>query len=177
MDKVHRPRGLVRYDSFVGLGGGRTRWVRPRTIVYFILLLIGAAVATYAFSTVRPANFLVYRMSGAAYFVDRDDVRNQFMVRLTNKRTAPATFTVTPEGLPAGVQQTGLREPVTVGPLAESTTPLVLTVNRKDYAGPFHFTIRVEDAARTYQLSRAVEFMGPDPKLLQEEDREKGVTR
>jgi cytochrome c oxidase accessory protein FixG len=173
MDKVHRPRGLVRYDSFVGLGGGGTRWIRPRTIVYFILLLIGAAVATVAFSTVKPANFLVYRMSGAAYFVDRTDVRNQFMVRLTNKRPAPATFTVTLAGVPDGVEQTGFREPVTVGPLAESTTPLVLMIDRKHYSGPFHFTIRVADTAQTFELSRAVEFMGPDPKLLREEEEER----
>ncbi len=177
MTKVHRPTGLVRYDSFVGLEGGRTRWLRPRTIVYFIMLLVGIAVASFAFSTVKPANFLVYRMSGAAYFVDRDDVRNQFMVRLVNKRTEPATFVVATEGVPTGVKQTGFGEPVTLAPLAESVSPLVLIVNRKDYTGPFHFTVRVEDAGKTYQLSRAVEFMGPDPKLLQEEDREKGIQR
>ena len=177
MTRIERPRGLIRYDSFVGLGGGSTRWVRPRTVVYFILLMIGAAVATYAFSTVKPASFMVYRMTGAAYFVDRDDVRNQFMVRLVNKRSEPATFVVSTEGVPEGVQQTGFRAPVTLGPLAEQVSPLVLIVNRKDYAGPFHFTVRVDDADHTYQLSRAVEFMGPDPKLLEEEDREKGIKR
>jgi len=177
MTRVHRPTGLVRYDSFIGLEGGRTRWVRSRTVVYFILLLVGVAVAAFAFSGVKPANFLVYRMSGAAYFVDRDDVRNQFMVRLLNKRTEPATFVVSTEGVPAGVKQTGFAEPVTLGPLAESVSPLVLIVDRKHYAGPFHFTVRVEDAGKTYQLSRDVEFMGPDPKLLQEEDHEKGIQR
>ncbi len=163
--------------SFIGLGGGRTRWVRPRIVVYFILLLVGTAVATYAFSTVKRANFLVYRMSGAAYFVSPGDVRNQFMVRLLNKRTEPATFVVSTEGVPAGVQQSGFTAPVTLGPLAESVSPLVLIVDRKHYTGPFHFTVRVEDSAHTYQLSRAVEFMGPEPKLLEEEDREKGVQR
>jgi cytochrome c oxidase accessory protein FixG len=177
MTKVSRPKGLIRYDSFVGLGGGRTRWVRPRTIVYFILLLVGVAVAAFAFSTVKPANFLVYRMTGAAYFVGPDDVRNQFMVRLLNKRSEPTTFIITTEGVPVGVQLTGFDAPVLLGPQAEQVSPLVLTVERKSYTGPFHFTVKVEDAARTYQLSRAVEFMGPDPKLLEEEDREKGIQR
>ena len=177
MTKVGRPTGLVRYDSFAGLAGARTRWVRPRTTAYFILLLVGVAVAAFAFSTVKPANFLVYRMSGAAYFVGRDDVRNQFMVRLVNKRTEPATFVIRLENLPDDVHQTGFDAPVTLAPLAEQVSPLVLTVERDDYAGPFHFTVRVEDEAQTYQLSRAVEFMGPDPKLLEEEDREKGIRR
>jgi cytochrome c oxidase accessory protein FixG len=177
MTKVNRPTGLIRYDSFVGLGGGKTRWVRPRTVVYFILLLVGIAVAAFAFSTVKPANFLVYRMTGAAYFVDGTAVRNQFMVRLVNKRSVPADYSVFTTGVPAGVKLTGFDAPVTLAPLAEQITPLVLAVNRKVYSGPFHFTVRVQDAAGTYELSRAVEFMGPDPKLLEEEDRENGITR
>lgn len=177
MTKVHRPTGLVRYDSFAGLRGDRTRWVRPRTIVYFVLLLVGIAVATYSFSTVRPVNFLVYRMTGAAYFVDRDDVRNQFMVRLVNKRSTPATYVLSTEGLPTGVKQSGFAAPVTLAPLAESVSPLVLIADRKGYGGSFNFTVRVEDAERTYQIARKVEFMGPEPKLLEEEDREKGIQR
>jgi len=111
-------------------------------------------------------------MSGAAYFVDRTDVRNQFMVRLVNKLSVPAVYTVTLEGVPVTVHQTGFREPVTLAPLAEQVIPLVLGIRRSDYTGPFAFTVRVEDAARTYQLARTVEFMGPDPKLLREEEEE-----
>src|SRR4026207_287405 len=41
MTKLHRPRGLIRYDSQEAFTGGRTRWIRPRIIVYFVLLLLG----------------------------------------------------------------------------------------------------------------------------------------
>jgi len=177
MTKVERPKGLIRYDSHTGLSGGVTRWLRPRTLVYGALLLVGAAVATYAFSTVKPASFLVYRMSGAAYFVDHQDVRDQFLVRIVNKHSAPATFTVRMTGLPAGVEARGFTEPVTLPALGEQVTPLVLVVNRRDYTGPFAFTVTVEDAARTFALARTVEFLGPDPKLLEDEDREKGIKR
>jgi cytochrome c oxidase accessory protein FixG len=170
MTRVGRPTGLVRYDSLVGLGGGRTRWVRPRTLVYAVLLLVGVAVAGFAFSTVKPASFLVYRMSGAPYFVDRSDVRNQFLVRIVNKHSVPETFIVTAEGLPAGVRQSGFTAPVTLGALEEQVGPLVLAVDRQTYTGPFYFTVRVQDAARTYQLSRRVEFLGPEPRLLHEDD-------
>jgi hypothetical protein len=98
-------------------------------------------------------------------------------VRLVNKRSAPAVFTVTAVDLPAGVRQTGFRAPVTLTPLAESVAPLVLTLDRKGYAGPFRFTVRVEDAAHTFALVREVEFMGPDARLLEEEDHEKGIKR
>lgn len=173
MVKVKRPAGLIRYDSFAGFGGGVTRWLRPRTILYCVLMFVGAAVATYAFSTVRPMNFLVYRMSGAAYFVGHDEVRNQFMVRLVNKRTVPATFTLVVEGLPEKVRQTGFNAPVTIEPLGESISPLVLLIGREHYTGPFKFSVQVQDAGRGYTLGREVEFMGPDARLLREEEEER----
>ncbi|MBA3848975.1 MAG: cytochrome c oxidase accessory protein CcoG [Opitutus sp.] len=177
MRKVKRPAGLIRYDSLAAFRGGRTRWIRPRTILYGVLLVIGICVAAFAFSTVKPANFMVMRMTGAAYFVDRDDVRNQFMVRLLNKRNEPTAFSVTLQGLPAGAQQNGFTEPVVVAPLAEQVAPLVLVVDRKDYKGPFKATLVVEDAAKSFALSRPVEFLGPDARLLEKEDTERGLKR
>jgi polyferredoxin len=173
MTKVHRPVGLIRYDSLAGLSGGVTRWIRPRTIMYGVLLLVGAMVATWAFSNVRPANFLVYRMAGAAYFVGTEEVRNQFMVRIVNKRTAPATFVVSTEGVPAGMRQTGFAAAVTLAPLEELVSPLVLLADREHYNGPFKFIVKVTDDARTFALTREVEFMGPDPRLLHEDDEER----
>jgi len=170
MTRVKRPTGLIRYDSFAGLTGLATRWVRPRTILYGVLLCVGIAVATFAFSTVKPANFLVFRTGGASYFVGPEDVRNQFMVRLVNKLTVPATFIVSSEGLPAGLHQSGFEAPVTLAPMAESVSPLVLVARRHDYHGPFKFTVRVRDAAQTFTLAREVEFMGPDAHLLKEDE-------
>jgi cytochrome c oxidase accessory protein FixG len=176
MAKVHRPTGLIRYDSFAGLGGGRTKWIRPRTLVYAVLLFIGAAVATFAFRSIKPANFLVFRMGGGAYFVDRDVVRNQFMVRLLNKRSDAAAFAVEVE-IPPYVHRSGLEQPVTLAAMDEQVAPLVLTVDRARYAGSFKFLVRVRDVAGQFTLQREVEFLGPDPRLLQEEDRDKGIKR
>ncbi len=166
MDKVRRPRGLVRYDSLFGLAGGRTRWIRPRTILYAVLLGIGAVVAALAFSGVKPANFIVFRMSGSSYYVGPEDVRNQFMVRIVNKLSRPASYQLTLRGLPAGVHQTGLTGPLTLAPLAEQLTPLIIFVDRRQYHGPFQFTVEVADEAGTYHLSREMEFLGPDARLL-----------
>ncbi|MDE3084247.1 MAG: cytochrome c oxidase accessory protein CcoG, partial [Verrucomicrobiota bacterium] len=67
MRKLHRPPGLVRYASQAALAGQGTRWLRPRTILYAALMLIGSAVATWAFSTVKPAALSVTRVTGAPY--------------------------------------------------------------------------------------------------------------
>jgi len=177
MTRVNRPTGLIRYDSLAGLTGAPTRWVRPRTVIYGILLLIGAAVATFALSTVKPATFTVFRMGGAAYFVDRDSVRNQFMVRVLNKRVDTATFTLAIEGAQAGARRGGFDAPIAIASMAEQMTPLVLVMDRNHYTGPFRFIVRVRDGTGEVNITREVEFLGPDPQLLKEEDREKGIIR
>ncbi len=173
MQRVHREPGLIRYDSLNGFAQERTRWIRPRTILYFALLLVGAAVATFAISTIKPANFLVVRMTGAPYFVDPATVRNQFFVRVVNKRTVPASFTVKLDRLPAGVQQSGFMTTVEIPPLGEINQPLVLQQNRSVYTGPFEFEVRVADTAGTFHLERRIEFLGPEARLLREEEAEK----
>ena len=172
MTRLHRPRGLIRYDSQKSFGGERTRWIRPRTIMYLALLLVGAGVATWAFSTVRPANFLVTHMTGAPYIVDQATVRNQFLVRIVNKRNAPARFVVKLGHVPAGLRQTGLTETVEVAPLGEMVQPLIIQQMRPSYNGPFIFEVRVEDAAGGFALQREVEFLGPEARLLREEEAE-----
>ncbi len=177
MTKVHRPTGLIRYDSLAGLTGGKTRWIRPRTLLYGVLLLVGAAVAAFAFSTVKPASFLVYRMSGAAYYVSRDEVRDQFLVRLVNKQAVPATFAIEISGGPATLAATGVTAAVTVPALGEQVSPLVLVMNRRNYTGSFFCTVTVRNAGRSFALTRTIEFLGPDPKLLEDEDHENGIKR
>ena len=166
MDKLKRPRGLVRYASLAAFAGGVTRWLRPRTMVYAALLLAGALVASWALSTVRPANFGITRMTGAPYFVDAQTVRNQFLLRLVNKRDVPVRFIVTLADAPVPVIQNGLEGGLTVGPMAEAVRPLVLQVGRRDYRGHFDFTVKVTDEQGSFTLTRPVEFVGPDAGVL-----------
>ena len=173
MTRLHRPRGLIRYDSQDGFTSQRTLWLRPRTILYFVLLLIGAAVLLRALSTVKPANLGVTRMTGAPYIVDATAIRNQFLVRIVNKRNAPARFVLHVGHAPADLRQVGFDTGVEVGALGELVQPLILQMPRGSYTGPFHFEVRVEDAGRKYHLEREVEFLGPEARLLREAEEEK----
>ncbi len=172
MTRLDRPRGLIRYDSQHAFTGGKTRWLRPRTLFYGFLLAVGAAVAGWAMSTIRPAALGVTRMTGAPYFVDAGTVRNQFLVRLINKRTEPVSFKVELKA-DDDVHQVGLTEPVMVPPLGEEVRPLIVQIARADYDGPFKFKLEVEDTGDTVELEREVEFLGPDASLLRQEEAER----
>ena len=173
MTRLGRPRGLIRYDSQAGFSGQRTRWIRPRTILYFILLLVGAGVATRALLSVRPANVGVTRMTGAPYIIDQDSVRNQFLVRIVNKRNVPVRFRLRLDDTPDRLRRVGFEQEVEVAPLAEIVQPLILVLARKQYNGPFDFKVGVEDVAKNFSIERSVEFVGPDARLLREEEKER----
>jgi hypothetical protein len=99
--------------------------------------------------SVKPANFGVTRMTGAPYIVDETTVRNQFLVRIVNKRSVPAQFALTVTDAPAGVRQSGFEDRVEVPAMGELVQPLILQQTRETYAGPFGFEVRIEDGCGT----------------------------
>jgi cytochrome c oxidase accessory protein FixG len=166
MDKLGRPRGLVRYDSLNGLNGKTTRLVRPRTIVYTLLLFVGAAVLTWALSTVRPANLGVTRMVGAPYFVDNGYVRNQFMMRVVNKSDATRQFRLEVAGAPRGVLLSGAGELFPVEGMGETLRPVVIQTPVQLWKGPFKLEVRLTDEQGSFDVVKTCEVIGPDPFLL-----------
>jgi cytochrome c oxidase accessory protein FixG len=174
MGRLGRPRGLIRYDSLSGLLGQRTRWMRPRTAVYGVLLALGAGVATWALSTVRPANFGVTRMIGAPYIVDNAYVRNQFLLRIVNKRTEPERFVLEVDVAGAVLKRSGFEGEAVVPPLGEVVQPLVLQETRESYRGPFPFGLRLRAADGSFEINRRAQFLGPDVRLLREDSDRPG---
>jgi cytochrome c oxidase accessory protein FixG len=88
MDKVHQPRGLIRYDSLRGLRGETRRWLRPRLVFYGLLGLVGVAVTFAAVRSREPMHAQLLRLPGSPYIVEREGdtefARNQFELHLVN---------------------------------------------------------------------------------------------
>lgn len=162
MDRLKRPRGLIRYASDANLRGERTRWVRPRTLFYTGLLLLGAAVATTAFRGIEPFSASLTRMVGAPYYLRDDQVRNQYQIRLINKTETPLTLQL---GIAPGehppVELVGLETGVTLEPLGEEQFTLFLRLPIDAYTDRFTVPLRVEAPERGASITRSVEFLGP----------------
>lgn len=95
MDKLARPRGLIRYQ--------RGRLVRPRTILYGALLAIGAAVFFLATRTRTTFDATLLRLPGAPFTRDeRGEIRNDFVVHVVNKSSTTKTYVLEPEPFAAG---------------------------------------------------------------------------
>jgi cytochrome c oxidase accessory protein FixG len=172
MDKVSRPRGLIRYDSMTGLAGRKRRIVRPRIVAYTVLGLFGLSMLGFtALKRARPFTVGVTRMASAGaapFFIDDAAVRNIYQLRFLNKRNQPASFTITlGEDAPPGFTLAGSEQRFEVPPLGELTRPCVVLVPRHAYPGNTGLTFVITADPGGVRLPVKVRFLGPDASLLQ----------
>ncbi len=95
MIKLHRPIGLVRYDSERGFAGEARRRFRPRIAAYAVVGVVGAAALVMAALGSRPIVARVTRPAGPPFvvIVDNDGtslVQSTLMIHIENRASAAA---------------------------------------------------------------------------------------
>lgn len=157
LDRVKRPRGLIRYDSLRAFGGEKRRFWRPRLAVYAVLLAAGVMAFTFALQRVAPFHASVLRMQGAPYYRDGGIVRNQFEVRLINKTDHPMAVTLEADSaFPITLHSTSAQ----LAPLEEVVIPLIITAEQAAIEGSRKLEIRtIGPEGRT--LRHKVDFLAP----------------
>lgn len=162
MVRLHRPRGLVRYDSQNGLRGEPKRLLRPRVYVYTALLLGGALAASLAFRRHTDFEANILRLAGLPYVVEQGSVRNSFEVHLINKRSRQEIFVIEPESLP-GLSFVVSTRQITLDSLASTRVPIFVTNDRSSLHGDFPLHVRVRRLGAEASETRVVgaKFVGP----------------
>jgi cytochrome c oxidase accessory protein FixG len=161
MRKLDLAPGLVRYDSQNGFTGKRRRIIRPRILLYTALLLLGASAMTYSLSTLRPVTVSLTRMVGIPYVITGEEVRNQFLLRVLNKRNQSQHFSVTLTGTPQSLHWSGGEELIEVPPLGEQIRTVVVEASRKDFHGSFPVEVRLKSVEHQTEIKKTVSFVGP----------------
>jgi len=160
MDRLDRPRGLIRYDSLEGLAGRPRRILRPRVVAYTILLVLGATVAAGAARGRTNFEVNLLRLQGAPFTLTGDEVRDSLDLHIMNKVAAPRTFHI--DVAPVDAMQVVLPVPMaTIPPLGSVHIPLFLTMPRAKVHGtfPVRVSVRTEDGAPAIEVSGT--FLGP----------------
>jgi cytochrome c oxidase accessory protein FixG len=161
MTKIDRPRGLVRYDSLNGFAKKPRRIIRPRIILYTALMLLGATAMTLGLSTLSPITVSCVRVPGVPYVLDGGKVRNEFLIRIFNKRNQPQHFAVSVTGGAPGLAVTGTESGVDVGALGEEMRPVIIVVPRDQVHGSFPLEVKVTAPNGRDSIKKAVTFIGP----------------
>jgi cytochrome c oxidase accessory protein FixG len=98
MDKVAYPRGLIRYATEESLAGRASHILRPRVIVYALLLAAGFASFGWSVTHRVPLIVDVVRDRNALYRVASDgSIENAYTLKIMNKTEVARSFLITLE--------------------------------------------------------------------------------
>jgi len=99
MDKVGRPRGLIRYSSQAILDGKARSIVRPRIFLYPFVILILSLVFLAMLAGRQTAEARVLPRTGAPFYtLPTGEIANQVRIRIVNRADNPAAFSVAISG-------------------------------------------------------------------------------
>jgi cytochrome c oxidase accessory protein FixG len=121
MDRLRRPRGLIRLTSHDAMQQGRATWLNRRVLAYAVVWLVLVAGVTTLVARRDDLDVLILRQAGTLDVTLPDDaVGNFYTVQVFNRTraavpfsiavAAPAASAVTPLGLAPHVEPYGLSE-------------------------------------------------------------------
>jgi cytochrome c oxidase accessory protein FixG len=165
MDKVGYPRGLIRYATEESLAGRASHILRPRVILYFLLLAAGFGGFAWSVTHRVPLMLDVVRDRNALYRVASDGaIENAYTLKIMNKDDVARRYRVSVAGQDA-VEIAG-REPLEaeVQPGKVLALPVTLRAPAGAVQGRADVVFAVEapgdPAVRDEETSR---FFGPMP--------------
>lgn len=145
MDKIGRPRGLIRYSSqaaMIAESGEKQRLIRPRVIFYPALLLIIATIFTIVFSTKGTADVMITRNYGSPFARMADDrISNSLRLKIVNRTARPAEYSIAVISDEQGTVQT-TENPMHIHAGESRTEGMLLTVPA-DRFDDGHYDVRV----------------------------------
>lgn len=109
MEKVDRPKGLIRYTSMDELFGVKTQPIyrRPRVLLYLLLVCLACNGVYYGISNLSPLKLTVLH-ERQPLFVRLSDgsIQNKYTVKILNKTNQDLNFTLAIFGLDRAILRT-----------------------------------------------------------------------
>ncbi len=104
MDKIHRPRGLIRYASLNGIETGEKLKVTPRIIGYCAILLLLGLGLLLLLATRKDIDATLLRAPGALFQQNAEGkISNLYLLKLTNKTHHQIPVELKLENLPGNL--------------------------------------------------------------------------
>ncbi|MET0851723.1 MAG: cytochrome c oxidase accessory protein CcoG, partial [Candidatus Rokuibacteriota bacterium] len=161
MDRLGRPRGLVRYGSRDDMAGAPRRLLRPRTVLYPALIAAVWGALAWGLAHRPAAEVTVLRGAGTPFAVlVSGEVSNQIRIKIENRGREERRYRL---GL---VEPTGLRliapeNPLVVAGGHQATTTVFVIADRAGFErGERAVSFQIADGAG-FELRAAYRLLGP----------------
>ncbi|MCK5572667.1 MAG: cytochrome c oxidase accessory protein CcoG [Bacteroidetes bacterium] len=108
MEKVKKPKRLIRYDSANGIAEKKRQVWTPRVVGYAVVLTLLAALLTFLLARRTDVDVTVLRTPGMFYQEQPDGrLSNVYDVKVLNKTFEPVSLSLSLEGLNGEIQLIG----------------------------------------------------------------------
>ncbi len=95
MSRLDKPAGLIRYASQHSMAGIQGSWIRARTVIYSIGMLLAMALFGLLLSTKFAFDARIMRAPGAPFTVmGIQEVQNNFKIRIVNRSQTRQEYTL-----------------------------------------------------------------------------------
>ena len=117
MDSMGWERGLVRYSSEKELAGGKTRFLKWKSIGYGIAISIVAGLTIWSMLNQAPMDMHVLKMRQPLYVtLSSGEIQNSYEVKVNNKTNREVKVRLEAKGLDGATVDFGRFEEVTIKP-------------------------------------------------------------
>lgn len=108
MDKINKPRGLIKYASLNNLEKGKGFSLTPRIIGYSVVLTVIILVLSIFMFSKSDFNINILRVPGQLYQEQPNNkISNLYNINIINKTNKEVTLTLKPENIKAEIQIVG----------------------------------------------------------------------
>ena len=165
MDKIGRPRGLIRYASLDELEGGDTQPLlkRPRVLVYLVILSAAVVGIAYGIANISSIDLKVLHERQPLFVPLKDgSIQNKYVLKVMNKTSKDLSLALTAVG-PEGLTLVGGDEgfAATHGKVNELTVFVrVPRAKLREEMTPLTFKVEAENAPDVTSSYQSV-FVGP----------------
>ena len=144
MAKIKRPLGLIRYSSTTAMEGQPQRVLRPRVVIYMVIVVGLLSLLTVFIATKEPVDVTLLRSLGRPYVMtEAGEVENVLRMKLTNRTDKPMRLRFGVVDQPA-VRAVATQDVVELKPSQTWTEPLQIIAPQSAFTlGAMDVKIRV----------------------------------
>ncbi len=164
MDRVGKPRGLIRYATQDALAGMPRRFFQPRAVLYLVALTGFVGAFALSLGTRPDADVTLLRGTGEPFTIESDGlILNQIRIRIANRSRASHRYTLSFDGVGDSAQVIAPENPLEVGAGELRTTSAFIRLPSGAFTGGRRdITIEIT-AGGSFERRYPFNLLGPEP--------------
>ncbi|MBF0199217.1 MAG: cytochrome c oxidase accessory protein CcoG [Planctomycetes bacterium] len=163
MDKVGKPRGLIRYASQASIDGEKVKFLRPRIIIYPLILAIIASVFVSLLLNKENTDIKLLRGMGMPFMqLQEERISNSLRIKITNRSDKEQQYTLSFQAFAEELSLSVENNPITVKAGESLTVPFLVICKNAFFQNQDSRVIQIDvNSDNDYSESFAYKLFGP----------------